>query len=189
MTVFKEPTRISRAGNVSLLENYYWRFYSSIYFISSFHYKNNSSNYTNKRISLLYGIELKLKDLFMIYDEEKWASVISVVLRRPRTLVSSLWGGKYCFYFSKPERSHSRLLAKTFPRCFVELRRCKSINAWIPPAGQPKVSRDSSVVLRTQGFVVFSGFKRQSDTVDAESLACWLWSVIKHVSQMCVTLE
>lgn len=109
-------------------------------------------------------------------------------LQRPRRRVSSLQGGQYCFHFRKPQGSHSRLQAKTFPRSFVDLQRCKSINALITPEGEPKVSRDSSVVFRSRGFVVSSGFKRQSDAVDAESLARWLRSVVKHVSQMCVTI-
>lgn len=114
--------------------------------------------------------------------------MVCVVLQRPRRRVSSLQGGQYCFHFRKPQGSHSSLQAKTFPRSFVDLRRCKSINALITSEGEPKVSRDSSVVFRSRGFVVSSGFKRQSDAVDAESLACWLRSVVKHVSQMCVTL-
>lgn len=118
----------------------------------------------------------------------KWASVVCVVLQRPCRLVSSLQAGWNCFLFSKPQGGRSRLQAGTFPRSSVDLRRCKSINVSIPPESEPKVYSASSVVLRSRGFVVSSGFKRQSDAVDAESLACWLRSVVKHMTQMGVTL-
>lgn len=116
----------SRAGNVSLSANYEGRLYSSIYFISSFRYKNSSSDYMNRRTSLLCGADLKCTDLFRMYDQGKGASVVCVVLRRPRRLVSSLWGGQYCSYFSKPKGSLSRLLAKTFSRSCVELQDAKA---------------------------------------------------------------
>lgn len=146
-----------------------------------------------QRIRFLCGVDLKFIDLFQRSKMSgtrqdlcgKWASVVCVVLQRPRRLVSSVRGGQSCFHFRKPQ---GRPQAKTFPRGFLDLRRCKSINASISPEGEPKVSRDPSVVLRSLGFVVSSGFKRQSDTVDAESLACWLRSVVKHMSQMSVTL-
>lgn len=61
-------------------------------------------------------------------------------------------------------------------------------SASIPPASVPQVYADSSVVLRSRGFVVSSGFKRQSDAVDAESLARWLRPIVKHVTQVGVAL-
>lgn len=92
-----------------------------------------------------------------------------------------------CFHFRKPQRRHFRIQAKTF---HMKLCRPAKVQKYrsIPPAGELHLSRDSSVVLRSGGFVVTSGFKRQSDAVDAESLACRLRSVVKHMSQMCVAL-
>lgn len=73
------------------------------------------------------------------------------------------------------------------------MRRLKSTDAWIldrpfPPEDVLNVCSDSSVVLRSRRFVVSSGFKCQSNAVDAESLARRLRSVVKHVTQMSVAL-
>lgn len=68
---------------------------------------------------------------------------------------------------------------KPFPEA---MWRC--IYASIPLKGEPR----NSVVLRSRRCVVSPGFKGQSHTVDAEPLACWLRSIVKHMSQMCITL-
>lgn len=48
--------------------------------------------------------------------------------------------------------------------------------------------KSPSVTLILIRFVVFSGFKCEGNTVDAEALSCWVWSIIKHVAKVGIAL-
>lgn len=48
--------------------------------------------------------------------------------------------------------------------------------------------KSPSVTLILIRFVVISGFKCEGNTVDAEALSCWVWSIIKHVAKVGIAL-